>query len=184
MNELLEKELVIFDVETTGLSPQSGDRVIEIAAVKIKKLKVIDKFHSLVDPQREISFGAFQVNGISQEMLEGQPLAEDVFPRFLEFAGSRPLVGYNVGFDMGFLRNELMLIEKDLPPDIVTVDVLRMARKFLPNLKRYPMWHVAQCLNIEEPQQHRALADVMMTLEIFRKLTEHSEGKNPERSQI
>ena len=75
-----------FDVETTGLSPIDGDRIIEIAAVKVKGDRVVDRFYSLVNPQRSIPLHATQVNNITEEMLATAPVAADVLPQIIRRA--------------------------------------------------------------------------------------------------
>ena len=66
-----QTEYVVFDVETTGLSPQGGDRIVEIAAVRVKDWKIIDTFESLVNPQRDLPVEAQQIHHITQEMIAG-----------------------------------------------------------------------------------------------------------------
>ena len=170
MEELKKKEFVIFDVETTGLSPAGGDRIVEVAALKIKNLKPAGKFCFLINPQREIPFGAFQVNGISQDMVQDAPVSRDVLPRFLEFIGEGILVAHNIEFDLSFVCYELSLIDRNLCEDAVVIDTLRMARVLLPNLGRYPLWFVAKSLGLDGAQKHRAMADVELTFGIFEKL--------------
>jgi len=170
MEFLNNRELIVFDVETTGLSPVSGDRVIEIAALKVKDSKPVDKFYSLLDPQREISMGAYMVNGISQEMLSGAPLAGEVLPRFLDFVGDGCLVGHNVQFDLGFLRYELSLIRQGLSKDVLVLDTLKMSRILLPQLRSHRLWLVARELGVSCDQQHRAMADVEMTFSVLQGL--------------
>src|SRR3990167_4128835 len=80
-------DFVVFDVETTGLSPKDGDRIVEIGALRYKNGQAWDSFSSLLNPQRPVSPGAFAVNRISQEMLKDAPAASEVLPKFLEFAG-------------------------------------------------------------------------------------------------
>lgn len=172
MNDIQGKEFVIFDVETTGLSPAEGDRIVEIAALKIKGLVPQEKFYSFVNPEREISFGAFQVNGITPEMLMGAPKSREILPRFFNFLGDAAIVGHNIGFDLGFLCSELSLLGKQLKEETVIVDTLKMARHLLPQLGRYPLWSVATALGIRKSQAHRAMADVELTYEVFRRLVE------------
>ena len=75
-----EVEFTIFDTETTGLEPQAGDRIVEIAGIRIRGEEKVATFQSLVNPKRPISSAAFQVNRISQEMLEGAPEMDCVMP--------------------------------------------------------------------------------------------------------
>jgi len=165
-----EVEFTIFDTETTGLEPQTGDRVIEIAAVRIRHNQRLASFQSLVNPQRKVSPAAFNVNHISDDMLADAPEAGEVIPRFLDFAKDSCLCSYNAGFDLGFLNNELQLLGLAPLEKVPVVDALKMARKTIPGLERYALWFVAQKLGIKAQQEHRALSDVEMTIDVFIKL--------------
>ena len=178
VDDLKEKEFVIFDVEATGLSPSGGDRIIEIAAIKINGLRPVEKFYSFVDPERELSFGAFQVNGITDEMLLGAPTSREVLPRFHDFLKGAAIVGHNIRFDLSFLCHELSLIEMKLEEHTVVIDTIKMARHLLPHLGRYPLWFVAHSLGIRKTQGHRAMADVELTFEVFRRLVEAKGERN------
>lgn len=173
-----KQEFVIFDVETTGLSPHGGDRIVEIAALKIKNLTPVDKFYSLIDPEREVSFGAFQVNGITSEMLMGAPKSSKVLPRFMEFIGSAGLVGHNVKFDLNFICHELSILGLSLDEKALIIDTLKLSRNLLPQIGRHPLWLVAQTLGVKKNQKHRAMADVELIYQVFSKLIELAEGKD------
>jgi len=160
-------DFVIFDVETTGLNPQAGDRIVEIAAIRYKNGRSQGSFSSLVNPQREISPAAFEVNHISQEMVSRAPLAEEIIPKFLQFISGGCLAGYNVGFDLSFLENEIKLIGESKPVDIQVVDVLQMARRILPGVERYGLASISHHIGINTPQEHRALGDVELTAGVF-----------------
>lgn len=173
-----ETDFVIFDVETTGLNPRAGDRIIEIAALRFRGTRSLETFSSLVNPQTTISQGAFEVNHITQEMVDNAPLASKVIPDFLNFLGKDYcFAGYNVGFDLGFLENEVKLLGKDLAEDTAAVDVLRMARSLIPNKDRYGLGAVASYLGVILPQEHRALKDVELTTEVFSRLLVKLEEK-------
>jgi DNA polymerase III epsilon subunit family exonuclease len=172
-----EIEFVIFDTETTGLSPESGDRVVELAALRFKGQERKGVFQTLVDPQRPISEAAFAVNHISQQMLEGAPTIDMVMPGFLEFIKASCLCSYNAGFDLAFLNNELKISGGDFPSGVMVVDILKMARRLLPQLERYALWFVAERLGIKTAQQHRAFSDVELTLGVFNKLKEILKAK-------
>ncbi len=174
-----ETELVIFDTETTGLDVFSGDRVVEIAAVKIKGDRCLSSFESMLNPGKAISPDAFKVNGISQKELDAAPLPGEVLPRFIDFVGGNYLCSYNAAFDLGFLNNELVILGRKRIEGILVVDMLKLSRSILPGLKRYPLWFVASELGIKRPQEHRALADVMMTIEVFLKLKEKVRKDRP-----
>jgi len=167
-----EAEFTVFDTETTGLDPRSGDRIVEIAGIRLKEGKRISTFQTLVNPKRLISEAAFQVNKISAQMLENAPGIDEVMPRFLDFIQGSCLCSYNAGFDMEFLNNELRLTGREPLKGIVVVDVLKMARRLLPGLERYALWFVADKLGIKIQQEHRALSDVELTIGVFNKLKE------------
>ena len=98
--------LVFFDVETSGLSPARGDRVIEIGAVAVSGGAVEAEFATLIGVDCTIHWAAQRVHGISAAMLCGQPRPEEVWPAFLGFAAGAPLIAHNAPFDMRFLRYE------------------------------------------------------------------------------
>src|SRR5688500_15263627 len=90
-------EFVVFDFETTGLSPWAGDEVIEIGAMKIfgNDIDETNYFHTLVNPKRLIPEEATKVNGITNDMVAAAPCLDEVFPKFLEFCGDAWLVAQN-----------------------------------------------------------------------------------------
>jgi len=163
-------EFTIFDTETTGLNPQAGDRIVELAALRVKGSQRIAVFDTLINPEKPVSPGAFAVNKITPQMLNGAPSPQAAIGRFLEFLQGSYLCSYNAEFDLGFLDNELRLIGRPALDNPVVFDVLIMARKLLPGLPRYALWFVAERLGIKLTQQHRALADVEMTWQVFEKL--------------
>jgi len=166
-----EIEFTIFDTETTGLEPESGDRIVEIAAVRVKGNERLATFQTLVNPGRPISWAAFQVNRITGDMLKSAPAIEKVMPEFLGFIKGSCLCSYNAGFDLGFLRHE-MQASVQLPLDNLVVDVLKMARRLIPGQERYALGCITDTLGITTAQVHRALADVELTLQVFRQLKE------------
>lgn len=170
MRCLEEKEFVVFDVETTGLSPTFGDRIVEIAALKAKGLQKIDHFHSLVNPGRSISLAAFEVNRISDQMVANAPRFQDIAADLLCFINGATLIGHNIRFDLGFLYHELETAGLTIGRDIIFLDTMQIARRVLPELRRYPLWAVANALGIQERQKHRAMSDVELTFEVFCRL--------------
>jgi len=166
---LSEAYFTIFDVETTGLYPYSGDRICEIAAIRTSPGRHKPaKFHSLVDPQRPISYGAFYVNGITDDMVKGKPTIEKILPQFLKFIEGTVLVAYNAGFDLGFLESSLGE-DKDIIRDYFVIDALHLARRLFNGLARYNLGHVSESLGVKIYQEHRALADATMAWKVFEK---------------
>ena len=123
-----ETDFLVVDVETTGLSPDTGDRVCEIGAVKIRGGAVVDTLSSLVNPCRPISAGAYAVNRISPAMVAGAPEFHQIAGRLLRMIDDSVLVAYNAPFDVSFLDSELRLAGH---PRIVAkvVDALAIARQ-------------------------------------------------------
>lgn len=177
-------EFVIFDVETTGLSPTDGDRIIEIAAVKVKGNKVVDKFYSLVNPQRSIPAQATLVNNITEEMLTTAPVAADILPQMIHFIGGACVAGHNVRFDLNFLCYELALIGRRLHDQTPAVDTLKMARELLPYLSNHKLAYLARSLGVVVDQSHRAMADVELTVAVFLRLMEMAGDKNLQKVSI
>ncbi len=102
--------IVTLDTETTGISHRMGHRVIEIGAVELVDGRITGRqFHTYLQPQRAVDYGARRVHGISDAMLVGQPLFAHKAAELLEFIGGSELVAHNATFDVGFLDNELAL---------------------------------------------------------------------------
>lgn len=167
--ETKDVEFVVFDVETTGLSPSSGDRIIEIAALKIKDGKELGRFHSLVNPGRNNSPAAYAVNHISDTMLKGAPASSAVLPQFLAFCKTACLAGYNVNFDLGFVNHELSSLGKNIPREQAVIDILKMSRSLLRGLSSHSLSSVIAALQFPSPQEHRAMSDVLVTAELLRR---------------
>ena len=178
MPDLSNETLIVFDVETTGLYPKGGDRIIELAAVKLNGPTIVDQFTSLVNPQRPVPYEATSVNGITDPMLKKAPLPEAVYPKLVEFIGRGYVVGHNIGFDMEFLDMELTRLSLNLDHHAGTIDTVRMAKDLYPNLPRYTLLAVAQFLDLGKEQKHRALEDVNMTAKVFLKMLGYAQKKN------
>jgi len=171
-----EVEFTIFDTETTGLEPESGDRIVEIAGIRFKGKKKIAAFETLVNPHRPVSSAAFEVNKITPDMLKGAPETSEALPKFLDFIQDTCLCSYNATFDLEFLKNELKLIGRDFPKN-EAVDILKMSRRIMPALERHSLRFVSQALGIKAAQMHRALSDVELTLDVFNRFNEILKSK-------
>ena len=154
---------VALDVETTGFSPQNGDRVIEIGAVAIKGQSIIAEFSSLIDAGKRIPWQVQQVHGISNEMLGGEPRPDEVLPEFYEFIAGSILIAHNASFDIGFLRHEFGLLGMSL--NNRSICTLKMSRKLYPYLPNHKLETVSRYLLGESASQmrmHRALDDAKL----------------------
>ncbi len=149
-------EYVAFDLETTGLSSWK-DTIIEIGAVLFKGGKEEDRFQTFVDPQRPLDRKIVELTGITDDMLKGAPLIEEVLPKFLEFVGDRVLVAHNADFDTGFIR--AACAKQDLPYTYTSADTLVLSQNLLPQLSKFKLDIVANALSLPEFNHHRAADD-------------------------
>ncbi len=178
MLDPLKTEFVVFDVETTGLSVTDGDRIIEIAAARLREGKIIDRFTTFVDPLRALNPEAMKTNHITEKMILGAPKAVDVLPRFVEFVGSTAVVAHNASFDVKFVSYELSLYGRRMREDTPVIDTLKMARALLPQLTSFRLDHLANSLGVRVKETHRAMADVELLAEVFQKLLYMTEDHN------
>ena len=173
-----QTEYVVFDVETTGLSPQGGDRIVEIAAVRVRGGEIIDSFESLVNPQRDLPIEAQQIHHITEAMLAEAPTADKILPKIINFTGGACLVGHNVKFDLNFLCYELSLIGRKLREETPAIDTLKMAKAFLPHLTNFRLFHVAHSVGAAIEETHRALPDVKLTAMVMKRLMDIAADQN------
>ena len=167
---LHEAPLAFLDVETTGLRPDLGDRVVEIAIVRVEGPTEITRFVSLVNPQRRLSAGATQINGITPDMVANAPTFPDLLEPLLPLITDVVLVCHNAPFDLGFLEAELRRAGA-LVWDGIVLDTLAFARRqywFRSN----SLSAIAYQFGIRLPQAHRALADALTTQAIFQRFAD------------
>jgi DNA polymerase-3 subunit epsilon len=165
---LAETTFVVFDVETTGLSPAYGHRVCEVACLRLCNGVEIAHFESLVDPERPISEGAYYVNKITPQMLAGAPTFDAVAGPLLSLMEDAVLVGHNAPFDLGFLAAELE-IARLAPPEGQVVDTLALARRTY-GFARNGLSIVASALGLVTGPAHRAMGDVCTTRHVLERI--------------
>lgn len=159
-------DYVIFDLETTGISP-NYDEVIEISALKVKGGEVVDEFNTLVNPGRKIPFGATKVNGITNAMVAEAPAFSHVLAEFLDFAEGLVLVGHNIArFDMKFIWRDAEQYFGEIPQNNY-VDTLQVARKHLPKMDHHRLVDLAEHYGISSEGAHRALNDCYMNQKVY-----------------
>ncbi len=164
---LHDAPLAFLDVETTGLNPDWGDRVVEIAVVRAQGLSEVTRFVSLVNPRRRLNPEAMRVNGITPSMVADAPFFSDLLDQLLPLLEDVVLVCHNVPFDLRFLEAELC--KADAPVwDGVALDTLAFARRQY-WFRRNNLSAIARELGIRSMGAHRALADVLTTQAIFRR---------------
>jgi len=106
---------VVVDVETTGLSPRAGHRVIEIGAVALEEGRIVGEFATLIDAGVPVPYAVQAIHGITDEMLAGQPTPEQALPLFDAFIRESTLVAHNAPFDLRFLSHEFARLGMPLP---------------------------------------------------------------------
>lgn len=167
---------VVIDVETTGLSPSRGDRIIEVGALALEGVACAGEFHSLVNPGRRISSGARKINGITDAMLNSAPIPGDVFPALHQFIRDATLVAHNAQFDLGFLRNEFIRLRLDLPNRYRCT--YKMSRRLYPHLRNHRLdtvyRHLFGAVN-KNIKRHRALDDARLTARIWLRMTRYKQ---------
>lgn len=167
--------LVFLDTETTGLDPNLGHRIIEIAAVEMLNRRLTgNHFHCYLNPERDIDPGAQQVHGITADFLQDKPLFRDIVRDFLEYVSGAELIIHNAPFDVGFLDCELGLLQlKSIERHCAGVtDTLRMAKELHPGQKnnlnalcrRYQVDNSGRVL-------HGALLDAELLADVYLALT-------------
>lgn len=140
---LRQHNYVLFDIETTGLYPKKGDRVIKIGAVAVKEGFMVEDFHSLINSPRKISKGAQKVQAITNEMLTREPSPEHVFPKFQAFMNGSVLVAHNARVDMIFLKAEFHRLGLGLADRYQCT--LKLSRKHCPKLTHYSLVLACWC---------------------------------------
>ncbi len=157
---------VVFDIETTGFSPEKN-RIIEIGAVRLEGGKITDRFSTFVNPKVPIPYDIEKLTGISDGMVQSAPTIDEVLPEFLAFSEGAVMTAHNAEFDISFLKKNadpLGLIVGE-----TVVDTVSLARILLPKMKRYRLDSIAKALHIQLDNHHRAVDDAECTALIFLK---------------
>ncbi|MDD2370866.1 MAG: exonuclease domain-containing protein [Firmicutes bacterium] len=163
----LHDDYIVIDIETTGLSP-SFDKIIEIAAIKIKNNEIVDQFKTLVNPGFEITEFIEKLTGINNDMLTCAPYIESVLNDFNIFIGDSFLLGHNVSFDINFLYDAYME-HLNIPLSNDFIDLLRISRREHNDLENHKLKTLAEYFDIDYSKAHRALEDCIITNKIFHK---------------
>lgn len=166
-NSLLEnrREYISLDIETTGLDPQKN-RIIELAAIRIKDGEAGERFSELVDPEEKISGFITELTGITNRMLAGARRIDEVLPDFLEFIGDSVILGQNVRFDIGFIdENSRRILGKPFANDYI--DTLRISRMLFKEYRHHRLCDQIERFGIGESVEHRALADSEQTYRCY-----------------
>jgi len=160
-------EFIVFDVETTAMKPENG-YIVDIAALRVKGGKVVDRFESLANPGRSIV--GHQIHGLSDADVAGAPTAAEVLTKFAAWAGETPVVAHNVGFDLPFVLRH-MPSEANWQPKAV-YDTLELAYQLYPDAGSYKLGDLLRFVfGRDHAAAHRAMPDAEATAELFIDLT-------------
>ena len=172
-----DDEMVVFDIETTGLSNKTS-KIIEIGAVKIKGGSIIDRFDIMVDPECEISEEITNLTSITNEMVKGAPKEPEAMRMFFDFVGDDMLIAHNANFDTGFIR---VAAERcGMPFTNTYLDTLGLSRYVNPELTKHKLDIIAKHYGVKQEHHHRADDDAEVLANIFFVMLERlrSEGIN------
>ena len=163
-NQQLDDVYVVFDLETTGFSPDKN-KIIEIGAVKVERGAITERFSTFVNPEVPIPFHIEELTSIRDDMVMDAPKIEEILPQFLEFCEGAIMVAHNAEFDMSFIRKNCE--RQQLTAEFTVIDTVALARMLLPHLNRFKLDTVAKALGISLDHHHRAVDDAGCTAEIF-----------------
>ena len=164
---------IVFDTETTGLDPTSGDRIVELGCIEmVNRVATGQTFHAYYNPDRSMPAAAEAVHGLSDAFLADKPRFHESVEKFLEFIGNSPLVAHNASFDFGFLNAELAICGSAPVDEARMIDTLAIAKRRHPGAK-----HTldALCTRYGIDRSHRtrhgALLDAELLAQVYVELT-------------
>ena len=171
---------IFLDTETTGLDPKQGHRIIEIAAIEFNNRQPTNRrFHSYINPERDIDPAAEEVHGLSIDFLQDKPLFKDVVNDFLAFVHNSEVVIHNAPFDVGFINAELGRLGLDkFEENIITItDSLKFAKEIRPG-QRNSLDALCKAFDIDNSSRtlHGALLDAQLLGEVFIGMTRGQEA--------
>lgn len=179
---IIKESFTFFDVETTGLYPLSGDRVIEIAMIKTKNGEKVDTLELLINPGFPISQEVTRINNISDEMVKDAPIfSEELADKILKFIDGTVLVAHNAPFDIGFLSAEFARLGI-IFEGWSAIDTLKISREIL-QIQKHRLENLVRHYGIVASGDfHRALFDTECLMKVFFNLMEEEyfNGKNIE----
>jgi DNA polymerase-3 subunit epsilon len=170
---MLNQSIVMLDFETTGLSPDMGDRITEVAALRIVDGRVVERYVSLINCNVRIPSFITGLTGITQTMVDGAPPVSKVVPELLDFIGGDTLSAHNASFDDKFLRAEAARL--GLTPGYQSlVCSLKLSRRVFPNLASYKLGNLSGQLGIRfNSAAHRAESDAEVAAQVLIHIGKH-----------
>ena len=171
---------IFLDTETTGLDPNQGHRIIEVAAIEfINRQTTNNRFHFYVNPQREIDAAAQEVHGITLDFLSDKPFFKDIATDFISFIKDSELVIHNAAFDVGFLNMEFGKIGLDKLDSYCDgiIDSLKFAKELRPG-QRNSLDALCRAFSVDNSTRslHGALLDAQLLGEVYIQMTRGQEA--------
>jgi DNA polymerase-3 subunit epsilon len=168
--------VVVLDFETTGMSPDYGDRAIEVGAVRLEQGQVTGRFQALMNPGRRINGFIEGLTGITNDMVSDAPGCESVMDEFADFIDGYHLVAHNASFDRRFLDAELSRIGRDYSGEFACS--MLAARRVYPDAPNHRLGTLVEYRNIPtDGTFHRALADAEMTAGLWVSMLDELHGR-------
>ena len=163
---IAETEFVVFDIETTGLSP-AQENITEIGAVLVKGDQVISEFHTFADPEKPIPAKITELTGITDAMVKGAPSQREAINAFKAFIGDRIVIAHNAAsFDVNFIK--VVCERLGMSFEVEYIDTLPLAQNLLDELKKHKLDVIAEHYNLGDFNHHRATDDAKMLFEILK----------------
>lgn len=171
---LMNNDYVVYDIETTGLSPVKN-KIIEFGAVKVSNGKIVDRLSTFVNPEEPIPYEITKLTSITDDDVKDADPISVVMPRFIEFCEGCVWVAHNAEFDVNFVKQKCR--ELGTPQDPVYIDTLPLSRVQLPGHSKFTLDAVAKALGVDLGHHHRAVDDAECTAGIFIKMLEQLEAE-------
>ncbi|WP_296945881.1 PolC-type DNA polymerase III [uncultured Massilia sp.] len=170
---MFERPIVMLDFETTGLSPENGDRITEVAALRIAGGEIVERYVSLVNCGVRIPAFITHLTGITQAMVDGAPPAAHVVPELLDFIGGDVLAAHNASFDEKFLKAEGALLGRSCRHAGLLCS-LKLSRRVFPGMASYKLGQLSAALGIVfGGRAHRAEADAEAAAQVLLHIGRH-----------
>ncbi|HDR9584024.1 TPA: 3'-5' exonuclease [Burkholderia stabilis] len=168
--------VAVLDFETTGLSPNLGDRATEIAVILLRDGQIVDRFQSLMNAGRRIPSDVAALTGITNDMIASAPPASKVMKEAAAFVGKHAVVAHNAGFDKRFWQSELGLL--DMSAEHSFACTMLVARRIYPDARSHRLSSLAEMLRLPQSgRAHRAMVDAEMASHLWCRL-QHDIARN------
>jgi len=184
MDKLLaEVDIASIDVETTGLAPEAGSEMVEIAVVRMKAGVVDEIWSSLIKINGKMDEDARQVHGIGEDEIAHAPELKDIIDDFIERAKGSVILAHNAQFDLGFINMALYRIKKS-QVNLPTIDLLGLSRYLQPYFPNHRLSNIAEILQLPRIDLHRASGDALLSTLVFTKYADTYNLWNLELSRL